>query len=789
MDSLNTLFESDTNFPLNTNKIDVDKILNDTNIDDFINMIDKKGIVPFAVRNSNFFRDFCIKKNRFDLVVQCTIPDNLFEDENIMKGICSQLDTNPSNMFQKISWLKNYYKQNNNVFNTVLVSSLRDDIFNLNKNHYERFINHIEIQSDLSQLNNNQVKILSKILNMYSFKDYDLSFAITNIVNNMQDYNELINSIDSDHLTETHIKLLVSVLQNPNNPYQINTLSDLENYTTIKKRSLVSNFNSNSLEQNKSNMLQTIFNIDLKEAEYIYEQFCHNREMVEALESSELPKENFRQLKFICDLINCNTQADLANIYNQLHGENIYNCELPLETYLRRIYNNLFSATLYNAQEKDQVFGPKEHIASKDNYNGHEVKMYFPRTKFSFMSHVVGFCSYKEDTISSNYAKDWLERPQIQDHIVACSYSTEEILGSIGDNRPIFCFDNFEGGAMTAMSYTDIDSIGASQLYNSGRTIQESNHKRAKYYVPSEFSKVMVKKGGYSELLLERRDSKNEQSLTKRAPSYIMTVVPSLRNGALTRLDTIFEQLSFIAQEDRIKISEQSSEIEIEKILNNYNDIFTWYAQEKDRDTSTLIRNYSNKILQAISYENCLRAATEFNIPLVVIDKENVFRRILDSKTQYDETTKARIYNYYISTRTNKEKIWKAVCLNEDVLQLLTPEIEIVEDYWNNDEINNVTISESSSDYDYITRLHNYYNKNHSRNSISQYLNNNYDKYQQFLEAKRLKEEEERKHMEELELAYQRELAAKAEEMKFDGWERGSSSNTADDDFDLSNWL
>ncbi|MBQ7351257.1 MAG: hypothetical protein IJW59_00095 [Clostridia bacterium] len=783
---LNLLFDPNFGFPWGTHEKET-QILNESNIDDFIAKIDEKKAVPLSVRNYAFFRDYCIEKNRFDLVVQCTLPGNLFNDEKIINGLCNQLNTNPSNLFSKINWLKTYHKQNINIFNTVLASSLRDDIFNLNKSHYERFINHIEIQADIAKLNEQQIKVLSRILDNYSYQDYDLSFAITNIVNNLNDYNELINSIDIKQLSNEQIKLLVSVLQNPQNPYRINNLADLENYTAIKKKALISNFNTNTLEENKTNMLQALFNIDLKEAEYIYEQFCHNNLMVETLESSELPKENFVQLKLISDIINCNNQSELANLYNQLHSESVYSCELPLETYLRRIYNNLYSISLYNANNKDQVYGPKEHIKSKDTYNNHEVPVYFPRTKFNFMSHVVGYCSLKKDVISSNYAEDWLDRPQFQDHMVACSYMTEESLGSISKDKPIICFDHFEGGAMLAMSHTDIDSIGFSKLYNGARLVQEMNHVRAKYYVPSALTKAKIKSGGYSELLLERRDTKKQQSLTKRAPSYIMTVVPTLRDGQIARLDTIFEELSFISQEDRTQIREQSSETEIKNILNNYIEIFNWYSQENGFNSTKLIQQYANRISKAVIYEKGLKAATEFNVPLVVIDQENTFRRILDRKTQYDEKTKATIFNSYVATSSNqrRQKIWKAVCLDEDISEILPQKEQPLKDYWNNNEFDIRKTFEGSSDYDYIASVRKTYKPTIApSNSISQYLKSNYNKYERYLEEKRTKAEEEKRRLEELELSRKKELEEKAKESVWsDGL--GDEFSVFNDDFEI----
>ena len=73
-------------------------------------------------------------------------------------------------------------------------------------------------------------------------------------------------------------------------------LIDLDNYLVLKKKVLVDNFNASSLEDNKNNLLQALFNISLEEEQFINNKFCHSADMLESFKESELRKENRQHL-------------------------------------------------------------------------------------------------------------------------------------------------------------------------------------------------------------------------------------------------------------------------------------------------------------------------------------------------------------------------------------------------------------------------------------------------------------------------------------------------------------
>ena len=206
------------------------------NIDYLINIVSQTKSFPKCLAESSIFRDECIKRNRIDLAVKCILPPDIMKNETLINAYYDELNIDSKDFYERIKWILGYYEKNNNIFNTFLATSLKDNIFNLNKEHYERFINDVEIQMSISKLNNKELNVLSNILNIYNYKDYDISSMIVNVINNISNYQELINSLNMENVSEQYLRKLVSVLQLANNQYQINDINSLQNYDALKRQ-------------------------------------------------------------------------------------------------------------------------------------------------------------------------------------------------------------------------------------------------------------------------------------------------------------------------------------------------------------------------------------------------------------------------------------------------------------------------------------------------------------------------------------------------------------------------
>src|SRR5574344_98773 len=484
-------------------------LVND-NIDDLIEMASKTKIMPKCLVESITFRDECIKRNRIDLAVKCILPRNIMENELLLTAYCNELNIDSKNFYEQYKWILNYHEENNNIFNTLLATSLKSNIFNINKEHYERFINDVEVQINISKLNDMELTILSKILDIYDYNEYDISSMIVNVIKNIKNYQELINSLNIENISKQDLRKLVSILQLPDNQFQIKNIDSLQSYGQLKKESFVNNYNLNDLNANKDNLLKLLFNIDLTEAQFIDSKYCHNNDeknILDKLKDSELPPEIFNYLTLINSIIDCNNTSDLAIIYNNLKDNKVYDNEIPFESYLRSKYTKLYSDSLYRIDERNKVYGPKDNFSNEISYKGKNIRVCVPRANFNFFVHCIGSCSLASDVTDTNYKKDWMDRPQLQDHFVACSYLNEKGIYSIrSDGSIILGFDSLEGGSVLGMGNTDIDSIGRyAKAYDGSRELEEENGSRARYFVPSEILKNV--NNGYNEVVIERRNT------------------------------------------------------------------------------------------------------------------------------------------------------------------------------------------------------------------------------------------------------------------------------------------
>lgn len=647
------------------------------NIDYLIEIVSQAKSLPKCLTESSVFRDECIKRNRIDLAVKCILSPDIMQNETLVNAYCNELNIDPKDFYERSKWILNYHKKNNNIFNTILASSLKDNIFNLNKEHYERFINDVEVQMTISRLNDKELIILSKVLNLYNYKNYDISLMIVNIINNISNYQELVNSLNLENIKEQDLRILASVLQFSNNQYQINNIESLQNYDRLKKQILVNNFKSNDLIANKNNLLKVLFNIDLTEAQYIDFKYCHNRDnnnVLDNLKNSELPSQIYNYLLLINRIVECDNSNDLSNMYNNLKDTKVYDLEIPFETYLKGKYTELYSESLYRIDERNKGYGPKDSILNEISFNGKNIQVCVPRESFNFFVHCVGYCSIPTNDTDTNYRNDWLDKPQLQDHFIACSYINEKGIHSIvSDKLVIFGFDTLESGSILSMGDTDIDSIGRyARTYDGSRELQEENCDRARFFVPSEILKNI--NNGHNEIVVERRNTDQSRSHElKRKPDYIIMMAESMETDNFNYLKTLYQnQLSFISDEDKKVIQQIEDAKKLKKFLVKYKDTISQTADENGISSSNLADIYVDLIMKAKYFEKCLKASSDFDIPLVIVDKTYYFNKILAESVAYDEETKINILEFYSqSDKFQKKQIFNMVAKGENVIQLM----------------------------------------------------------------------------------------------------------------------
>lgn len=661
-------------------------VKNNTNY--LINIVTNTKTVPNCLAESSEFRDECINKDRIDIASKCIIPSNLLENESLVDKYCNELHIDKKIFYERYKWICNYFEKNNNIFNIMLASSLKNNIFSLNSEHFERFINDVDVQLSLSKLSERELSLFSKILDLYSYDEYDISQMIVNVINNMNDYKDLLNSINIEELNKQDIRNLVGLFQLPNNQYNITDKEELQKYFDIRKNYFEQNFNSNILEENKNNLLKVMFNIDLKEAEYIDNKYNHNNvneNILINLKNSELPENIYNLLLTLNKIIECNNREELIEIYKNITINDLYKNEIPLESYLRGQYTKLYSMSLYRIEEKNKLYGPKDNYMSSYNYKGKNVPICVPRVNFNFFIHCVGSCSLVSGVSSKNYRDDWLDRPQLQDHFIACSYINEKGIYSIRSNGSIiFGFDSLEDGSILAMGNCDIDSTEKySCSYNGSRKLQEDNKNRAKFFVPSEILKTV--NDGYNEIVIELRNMNKKKSCEfKRKPDYIFMMSESMESENFNSMNNLFQnQLSFISEEDRKQIENIEEKRKLKEFMKKYEDSISNLASSENIELNIMVNNIVNLIMKSKYFEDCLKASSEFDIPLVVIDKTYYFNKILIDSNNYDEEKIKSISDFYSHADDyTKAKLFNAVSKESDINQVMKQNEETSNKNW-----------------------------------------------------------------------------------------------------------
>ena len=103
-----------------------------------------------------------------------------------------------------------------------------------------------------------------------------------------------------------------------------------------------------------------------------------------------------------------------------------------------------------------------------------------------------------------------------------------------------------------------------------------------------------------------------------------------------------------------------------------YKEIISQHAIAKNIQLKELAYSYVNLIIKSYNYEECLKASSEFNIPLVVLDREYYFKKMLISSSDYEDEIKPIILDIYSSSSEEKKKeLYNKISSGVDVNEII----------------------------------------------------------------------------------------------------------------------
>ena len=98
-------------------------------------------------------------------------------------------------------------------------------------------------------------------------------------------------------------------------------------------------------------------------------------------------------------------------------------------------------------------------------------------------------------------------------------------------------------------------------------------------------------------------------------------------------------------------------------LLNHVNELFNKDSLEYSESlVKKVVKQNIERINNSKKYEENLKAASSFNIPLVVVDRTYYFRKMVTESIIYDEETKNKLIELYDRLDTDEKKeLWKKV--------------------------------------------------------------------------------------------------------------------------------
>ena len=399
-----------------------------------------------------------------------------------------------------------------------------------------------DIINNVVSLNDNELKLLSKLLNLYisKTKNYEWTNLANILIDNLESYEELIENLNK--MEYINIGRLIPILIHKNT-FNIRSIEDIENFQKIKRKKCEELINSQNIKEKQESILLKIYGQNIQEAEKFGED-------IDKIQDEELKK----YIKNLIKILEINNSDELNKLYEQIKEEKIVN-PLLIEKRLKIEYWKLYN---------NDLFKIKDAIKLQDEEN-----LYSAGTNFKMIITSVAPFVYNE---IENYKKDW-NRPSIGSQHFCASYIRNDMLGHA--IIPHVCY-GFE-----QMSLDSLVLSGTNDIFSSGFSFETTSKREEKYLAPDSQIQQTQR---YNEM-----DFKRIQSGNKKQPDYIVVFkkngkIKNMRKAKKASYD--FENLPIVV----IDVDE-CLRTEKEKIKKLYEEYKKTGSEEIKLELSEKIRN------------------------------------------------------------------------------------------------------------------------------------------------------------------------------------------------------
>lgn len=651
--------------------------------------------IPLSMISSDFLSkdiiDYSIKNNRYDLLEQ--LPFGIETIEEIQNSTQGELYEKVLGISKDVIYnkLKIYSEKNDEVLNTILPFMLSKKMECFNESDMEKIIIYPDLQQKLYKLDEHTLVIISKIMSIINNDKYDLTGVLVKVLNNINTYQNLLDSIDINNSSVEVIKKLILIIQKNKNIYKIESMEDLLDTnleykidTYYKQIENKIRDNSITLEELKESILEKRFGLSLKDTEFLIERYCHDMNM---LENSSIDKRIFNILNSI-NLVYSNDNLDeLKYLYITSKRTIIdFYTITNLESSIRASYAKMYSDSLYKLKEEHRLSSNHElynsnrkvyDLISDSKYKGIHPNIYVLDGDFNLQIHALG--AYNDWSVPDNFKEDW-ERPKIAYHGICTSFIGNNQIAPARCKHPIYGFSNYEDSALLCAGNYDLFSDTVISSYDTGY------RSPYKMYPPKEM--IDNTRHTHNEMVLERRNNTNGISF-KRLPDYIVYIIDDINNEKNFQednqlykevLQASIDQGVPIVVVDRLKYVKREK-IKCDKLIEEF------FSTKNYKKLEEMVLTYSNNMIGCQSFNNEVK---EYNLIFSSIDFNKYIDNIILNVP--DEFTKEEVFMIYqVLMNSVKKEIEKGSAISsthlEDIFKKITNS-NIFDNSFSNESIN-----------------------------------------------------------------------------------------------------
>lgn len=331
----------------------------------------------------------------------------------------------------------------------------------------------------------------------------------------------------------------------------------------------------------KNALLLKTYGIDLKSAESLCRRYN-----IKGIQINQANMDIFEMYKAMLEIIGENDPNILLDVYNQFSEQ------------MEVAPNFMRTVTFENAMRKTFAKNLNMSVFKCEGKHTLEdgVEMFDAGTDFKMIVTAIG--AYQGDFVPQDNYKDYWNAPRIRSHGNCCSLIGNNNLSMANPKNVIFGFSTMDDNMLLLSSSRDINSTPSSRQFNiateeglgDNYTIDGKRYNSiGRMGIGIEFtnpdSLLDNTRGDYNELVYERRDLSNNPMFYKKNPDYIV-------------------------------------------YIEEYENIDDYFEQYKDNPEMLEYLNTQSK-QQEFQLEQSLKAAKDFGIPIVKINRERCAKQAI----------------------------------------------------------------------------------------------------------------------------------------------------------------